>query len=69
MNDAARSAKQNIQEGYKQGSLGEYINYLNISCGSWSELRGDIELFEDGLITNIKNLICFLGFVGKRIIY
>jgi four helix bundle protein len=52
MNDAARSAKQNIQEGYKS-SLLKYINYVrNISRPSLSELHGDIEdCYEDGLIT------------------
>lgn len=52
MNDAARSVKQNIQEGYRQ-SLGKYINALkNISQASLSELHGDIEdCYEDKLIT------------------
>ena len=50
MRDSARSVKQNIQEGYRKTLLG-YINYLNISWGSLSELRGDIEdCFDDGLI-------------------
>jgi four helix bundle protein len=52
MNDAARSVKQNIQEGYRQ-SIGKYINALkNICQPSLSELHGDIEdCFEDDLIT------------------
>jgi four helix bundle protein len=52
INDAARSVKQNIQEGYKQKSLGKYIYYLG-SCSqpSLAELQGDIEdSFDDGLI-------------------
>ena len=51
MNDAARSAKQNVQEGYKS-SLPKYINYVrNISRPSLSELHGDIEdCYEDKLI-------------------
>lgn len=50
MNDAARSIKQNIQEGYGR-SLGEYIRYLVISKGSLAELSGDIEdCCDDGLI-------------------
>src|SRR4030042_5465857 len=52
MRNAARSVKQNIQEGYGR-TLGQYINYLEISKGSLNELSGDIEdSFDDGLITD-----------------
>ena len=62
MRDAARSVKQNIQEGYGR-TLGQYINYLEISKGSLGELSGDIEdCFVDGLITedefNKLNELC-----------
>jgi len=51
MTDAARSAKQNIQEGYKCGSLGGFIRYLNISLGSLGEVKGDIDdCYQDKLI-------------------
>ena len=51
MRDAARSAKQNIREGYKKGTIGEFIRGINISLGSLEELGGDVEdCFEDGLI-------------------
>lgn len=51
MRDAARSSKQNIQEGYKRGTIGAYIQALRISKGSLAELEGDIEdCFEDKLI-------------------
>jgi len=51
MTDAARSVKQNMQEGYKCGSLGGYIRYLNISSGSLGEVKGDIDdCLQDGLI-------------------
>ena len=51
MRDAARSVKQNIQEGYMRSSLGEYIHSLTISQGSLSELSGDVEdCLEDALI-------------------
>lgn len=52
MRDAARSIKQNIQEGYGK-SLGEYIHSLEISKGSLRELSGDIDdCFDDKLITS-----------------
>lgn len=52
MRDAARSAKQNIREGYKKGSIGEFIHSIKISQGSLEELSGDVEdCLEDKLIT------------------
>ena len=51
MRDGARSAKQNIREGYRNGSLGVFINSLKISQGSLEELMGDVEdCWEDKLI-------------------
>ena len=51
MRDAARSAKQNIREGYVRGSLAEFIRSIRISQGSLEELSGDIEdCLEDDLI-------------------
>jgi len=52
MRDAARSGKQNIQEGYYRPGTKEYIRYLIISRGSINELSGDIDdCLEDKLIT------------------
>src|SRR3989344_1095860 len=52
MRDAARSVKQNVQEGYTRRSLGEYIHFLEIAKGSLGELSGDVDdCFDDGLIT------------------
>ena len=52
MRDSARSAKQNIREGYRRGSLGVFINSIRISQGSLEELSGDMEdCLEDRLIT------------------
>ena len=42
MRDAARSAKQNIREGYLKGTLGEFKHSIRISQGSLEELAGDI---------------------------
>ena len=52
MRDAARSVKQNVQEGYSRRSIGEYIHFLEIAKGSLGELSGDVDdCFDDGLIT------------------
>jgi four helix bundle protein len=52
MRDASRSAKQNIREGYRKGTLGEFLHSIKISQGSLEELSGDIEdCLEDKLIT------------------
>jgi four helix bundle protein len=52
MRDAARSAKQNVREGYRRGTVGEFIHSIKISQGSLEELSGDMEdCLEDGLIS------------------
>jgi len=52
MRDAARSAKQNIREGYKRGTIGEFVRGIKISLASLEELGGDIEdCKEDNLVT------------------
>jgi len=52
MRDAARSVKQNIQEGYFKPGAKEYIRYLNISRSSLNELSGDLDdCREDGLLS------------------
>ena len=52
LRDSARSAKQNIREGYKRGTLAEFIRFIRISLGSLEELSGDMEdCLEDKLIT------------------
>ena len=53
MRDAARSVKQNIQEGYQRRSLGEYVRGLEISKASLAELQGDVEdCHEDGVMSS-----------------
>ena len=55
MRDAARSAKQNIREGYCRGTLREFIRSIRISQGSLEELSGDMEdCLEDKLISNFE---------------
>lgn len=52
MRDAARSAKQNIREGYTKGTLGEFKHSIKISQGSLEELCGDMaDCLEDRLIS------------------
>jgi len=52
MRDAARSAKQNIREGYRKDTAGEFGHSIKISAGSLGELEGDADdCFEDALIT------------------
>ena len=74
MKDAARSAKQNIREGYRKGSAGEFEHSIRISQGSLEELAGDVEdSLEDGLITkeqrdNIVRLINSATYLSGRYI-
>jgi len=52
MRDAARSAKQNIREGYRKGTLPEFLHGIRISQGSLEELSGDFEdCLEDDLVS------------------
>ncbi|MEK6764923.1 MAG: four helix bundle protein [Planctomycetota bacterium] len=56
MRDAARSSKQNIREGYRKDTVGEFRHSIKISAGSLNELEGDVDdCFEDGLITQEEN--------------
>lgn len=51
MLDAARSAKQNIREGYRKDSAGQFAQSIKISAGSLEELEGDVDdCLEDGFI-------------------
>jgi four helix bundle protein len=74
MKDAARSAKQNVREGYKKGTVGEFIHSINISRASLEELKGDIEdCYEDNLIAqeefkNLSDLIRSADYLSLRYI-
>jgi four helix bundle protein len=73
MRDAARSVKQNIQEGYGR-TLREYMHYLGIAKGSLRELSGDIEdCRDDGLITQdefaiFNELLCKTDYLFVRLL-
>jgi four helix bundle protein len=75
MRDAARSSKQNIREGYKKGTIGEFIHSINISRGSLEELSGDIEdCFEDKLINKeefdgLSSLLRSADYLSKRYLF
>ena len=62
MRDAARSAKQNVREGYRKGSAGEFAHSIRISQGSLEELGGDVnDCYEDGLIDKEEfDILCGL---------
>ncbi|MBN3033413.1 MAG: four helix bundle protein [Candidatus Saganbacteria bacterium] len=67
MRDAARSIKQNIQEGYGKGSIKKYMSYLSISHDSAAELLGDIrDCFDDRLISR-EEFDALDSLVGKTI--
>ena len=72
MRDAARSAKQNIREGYKKGTAGEFGHSIRISQGSLEELKGDVDdCLEDGLISKAEsdvlgNLIRSASYLSSR---
>ncbi len=42
MDDAARSVKRNIEEGWKRPTTSEYLQFVGYSQGSLQELRGDV---------------------------
>ena len=56
MRDAARSAKQNIREGYSKDTAGEFGHSIRISRGSLDELEGDVDdCYEDQLINQAEH--------------
>ncbi len=73
MRDAARSVKQNIQEGRKRRSEREFLQALNISRGSLAELKGDIEdshedeLIPEDFFKKLIELVCKTDFLLHRL--
>lgn len=58
MRDAARSAKQNIREGYSKDTAGEFAHSIKISRGSLDELEGDVDdCHEDKLINEDERAV------------
>ncbi|RJP45867.1 MAG: four helix bundle protein [Armatimonadetes bacterium] len=42
LDDAARSQKRNIEEGWKRATTSEYLNFLSYAQASLEEVKGDI---------------------------
>lgn len=42
LDDAARSQKRNIEEGWKRATTGEYLRFISFAQGSLEEVKGDI---------------------------
>lgn len=69
MRASARSAKQNIIEGYSMDSAKQFANFIKISLGSLEELKGDyndcvedkfISQKEHKQITNFISKTCYM---------
>ena len=67
MRDAARSIKQNIQEGYGKGSIKKYISYISISHDSALEIIGDIQDCYDDKLISEKEYENLGGLAGKTV--
>jgi len=54
VDDAARSAVRNMEEGYKRATTSEYLDFLGYSQGSLEEVKGDVrEMTEDGFLVSM----------------
>ena len=75
MQDAARSVRDNITEGYNRNSLNEYIRFLEISKASLAELKDQIDdCIDDGLISkeeheHLVTLSCKTSYLLDRLLY
>ncbi|KKT26492.1 MAG: hypothetical protein UW11_C0011G0023 [Parcubacteria group bacterium GW2011_GWA2_43_9b] len=55
LDDAARSFKRNIEEGWKRPTTSEYLQFLGYSQASLEEVKGDIrDCRSDGFIGSVK---------------
>lgn len=54
LDDAARSVKRNIEEGYKRPTTSEYLQFLGYSQASLEEVKGDIrDAKTDGFLKSL----------------
>ena len=65
MRDAARSAKQNIREGYSKDTAGEFAHSIKISRGSLSELEGDLDDCKEDNLIEEKDYIVLKELISK----
>lgn len=67
LDDAARSAVRNIEEGYKRSNTATYLEFIGFSQGSLEEVLGDVhDLVEDGFLisrsgSSLKDMKIDLG--------
>ncbi len=55
VDDAARSQKRNIEEGWKRATTSEYLNFLSYAQASLEEVNGDVrDAKTDGFLKSIK---------------
>jgi four helix bundle protein len=55
LDDAARSQKRNIEEGWKRATTSEYLQFLSYAQGSLEEVRGDVrDAREDGFLKSVR---------------
>lgn len=67
MNRSARSVKQNIVEGWKRNSTGEYYDFLGFSVGALTELEEDCNDIINGIYTDLKGIKGVMGERGSEI--
>ena len=69
MNRSARSAKQNISEGWKRNSTKEYYEFLGFAVGSNAELEEDCNDIWNGIyyeLTGVKGIMGERGIMGAK---
>lgn len=54
LDDAARSQKRNIEEGWKRSTTSEYLDFIGFSQGSLEEVKGDVrDARTDGFLKSV----------------
>jgi hypothetical protein len=66
MNRSARSTKQNIVEGWKRNSTGEYYDFLGFSLGANTELEEDCNDIWNGVYPELMGLKGIMGERGEK---